>query len=366
MTNRIIRPGAVMLDTHGKRVEAHGGGILRLGDTFYLYGENKEKSVEGADIWHWGVRAYASRDLVNWEDRGYIIPPVLDDESSPLHPTSQVDRPHILYNEATGKFVAWLKIVGHDHVQAFTIMTADDFLGPYEIVTTGYRPFGFSAGDFDLDIDDATGRAYVFFQKVHTHIVVAPLSDDYLSATEPYRLELYRELPPAVREAPVHFTRNGKHYLLTSGTSHYRPNPSEVAVADDIMGPYRDLGNLHPRDTSLTSYGTQISDVIRIPGTDFFFAIGDRWLPGITDARPYLKTYTRGTRFIANLIGLERTQRLLSAQKKPPRKRKRVKNYNAAFANYVWLPIRFEGDRPLIDWHDEWRMPDVDRNASAH
>ena len=27
-------------------------------------------------------------------------------------------------------------------------------------------------------------------------------------------------------------------------------------------------------------------------------------------------------------------------------------------ARYVWLPIRFEGERPVIDWHDEWRLED--------
>lgn len=26
--------------------------------------------------------------------------------------------------------------------------------------------------------------------------------------------------------------------------------------------------------------------------------------------------------------------------------------------HYVWLPLRFKGDRVLIDWHDEWRIED--------
>ena len=33
---------------------------------------------------------------------------------------------------------------------------------------------------------------------------------------------------------------------------------------------------------------------------------------------------------------------------------------NTAIADYVWLPIRFDGDRPVIDWHDEWRIEDYD------
>lgn len=56
-------------------------------------------------LWHWGVRAYAPNDLYNWQDRGRIIPPVLEDIASPLHPAQKMDRPHIVFNERTGKFV---------------------------------------------------------------------------------------------------------------------------------------------------------------------------------------------------------------------------------------------------------------------
>ena len=27
-------------------------------------------------------------------------------------------------------------------------------------------------------------------------------------------------------------------------------------------------------------------------------------------------------------------------------------------ADYVWLPIRFDGDMAYIDWKDEWRVED--------
>ena len=102
------------LDTEGKRIQAHGGSIFCENDTYYWYGENKEKTDGVSDIWHWGVRMYASHDLYNWEDLGVIIPPDLEDETSPLHPTSQMDRPHILYNRDTKKYVCWLKIMQKD------------------------------------------------------------------------------------------------------------------------------------------------------------------------------------------------------------------------------------------------------------
>lgn len=33
---------------------------------------------------------------------------------------------------------------------------------------------------------------------------------------------------------------------------------------------------------------------------------------------------------------------------------------NTSVARYVWLPIRFLGDRPMIEWQDEWRVEDFD------
>ena len=42
--NQSIRHGQVWLDTEGKPIQAHGGSIFFENDTFYWYGENKEKT----------------------------------------------------------------------------------------------------------------------------------------------------------------------------------------------------------------------------------------------------------------------------------------------------------------------------------
>ena len=34
-----IAPGAVWYDTDGKKIDAHGGGIVKRGDTFYWVGQ---------------------------------------------------------------------------------------------------------------------------------------------------------------------------------------------------------------------------------------------------------------------------------------------------------------------------------------
>lgn len=127
-----IRPGQIWLDTEGKRIQAHGGSVFYEDGFYYWYGENKEKTDGQNGIWHWGVRCYCSKDLYNWEDLGLIIPPEPENPASSLHPSAQMDRPHIIYNEKTKKYVCWLKIMGER--QSVTVLTADRLLGPYKKV----------------------------------------------------------------------------------------------------------------------------------------------------------------------------------------------------------------------------------------
>ena len=93
-----------MLDTEGKRIQAHGAGMIYENGTYYWYGENKEFTTRKDEIWTWGIRFYSSKDLVNWKDEGLVIQPDIEDKGSSLHPSKHVDRPHILYNKKTQKY----------------------------------------------------------------------------------------------------------------------------------------------------------------------------------------------------------------------------------------------------------------------
>lgn len=142
-----------------------------------------------------------------------------------------MDRPHIIYNKRTGKYVCWLKIMNRDGSQTETVMTADNILGPYTKVREGLRPLDMSAGDFDLAVAPG-GKAYYYFERVHSETICADLTPDYTDVTVYYSTHFPHTAPPYVREATAHFYRKGKHYLVTSGTTGYLPNPSEIAVAD--------------------------------------------------------------------------------------------------------------------------------------
>lgn len=351
-------PGAEWLDTAGRPIQAHGGSILTTGDTFIWYGENKERTMPGSEVWHWGVRAYASKDLYNWRDLGLIIKPVEGDRSSPLHPASQLDRPHILFNKRTRKFVCWLKIMEPDGRQTRTVLIADDITGPYTIVRSGQQPLGMNAGDFDLLIDPQDNKAYQFFERVHSEMICADLSADYTDVSGYYSTHFPFGAPPMVREAPAYFTRHGKHYLITSGTTGYHPNPSQVAVADTVHGPWTVLGDLHPGDTSRTSFNSQISAVFKHPAKrDLYIALGDRWMPDLAEIHGAEFAsgdgYRRFERVFAKLFGpagaalTPEEGAYLQSQKE---------KINTSRARYTWLPLRFDGERPVIDWREHWRL----------
>lgn len=345
-TQSSIRPGQVWLDTNGNRIHAHGGSIITVDGAFYWYGENKEKSTPGSDVWHWGVRCYASTDLYNWEDKGLIIPPDVDDPESPLHPRQYADRPHIIYNEQTGKFVCWIKVmVGAG--QLSTVLVADSILGPYEIVRTNLRPVGMNAGDFDLVVEPTDGKGYYYFERAHSELICADLTDDYTDVTGYYSTHFPNGQPPYVREAPSYFTRDRLHYLLTSGTTGYYPNPSEVAVAQSYHGPWEILGDPHPTDVSRTSFHCQISSVFKHPTKkDLYIALGDRWLSHYTDDS-------------SKAIALFESH-FSPTGGGPHARMEELAEINTSTADYVWLPLRFEGRVPYIDWHDEWRVEDWD------
>ncbi|WP_394525535.1 family 43 glycosylhydrolase [Paenarthrobacter nicotinovorans] len=362
-----IRPGQAWLDTNGNRIHAHGGSIHHEAGVFYWYGENKEHTTPGSGNWHWGVRVYASRDLYNWEDRGLIIPPVLDNPDSPLHPAQKMDRPHILFNEKTGKYVCWLKVMGsgsHD-TQRSTILIADSFFGPYETVKTGLEPLGMSAGDFDLVVDPESKKAYYYFEKVHTDLICAELTEDYTDVSGEFSSHFPHPGPPFTREAPAHFERHGVHYLVTSGSTGYFPNFSEIATAPTYHGPWTVLGHAHPNDSTRTSYRSQISCVFKHPHKkDLYIALADRWLPQLPQDMPNVydavAAMAHGGRPDPNPGTSTSRNQTMQDSEATRAAMAAGRGENTAISDYVWLPIRFDGAYPIIEWLDEWRIEDHD------
>lgn len=366
-------PGQAWLDTDGNRIQAHGGSVYYENGIYYWYGENKEKTDGKSNIWHWGVRCYSSTDLYHWENRGIIIPPEPEDESSSLYPATCMDRPHIIRNERTGQYVCWLKIMNRDGTQTQTILTADQFTGPYTKVREGLRPLDMSAGDFDLAVAP-DGKAYYYFERVHSETICADLNADYTDVTGYYSTHFPQKYPPYVREGTAHFVRKFRHYLVTSGTSGYFPNPSQVAVADSWHGPYEVLGDPHPADPSHTSFHSQISSVFKVQGKkDLYIAVADRWLPEqlFLDYEDYADCFSA----MFDPESGEKPDWTRAQNKVRAYEEKTGKSVifspeckdNTSRSDYVWLPLRFEeasAEHPqgmvYIDWKDSWSLDEYE------
>lgn len=348
-----IYPGRPWRDTNGKRIQAHGGQLFFENDTYYWYGENKDRTDGKCPVWTWGIRAYVSKDLYNWEDIGLIIEPDLKNAKSGLYPEKHLDRPHILKCESTGKYVCWIKQSGEE--ACFLILESDKFTGPYSIVKEEYRPLGYKVGDPDFIIDEQNGKAYLFMDGDHVGIIGMELTEDYREVEKEVSRQYEGLYPPFCREAVALFERNGKKYMLTSGMSGYVPNKSDSAISTSWTECFESIGNPHVNDSSNASFNSQISQVFKVPGKqDLYIAIADRWVPEyVVDAR----RLDMIERTIASRSNSEKYQ-VSPEEYKEVMSSPMLESANTSIADYVWLPLSFDGDKVEIKWYDEWRIED--------
>ena len=252
-------------DTSGKRIEAHGGGFIQVGDTWYWVGE--DKSMNSGNFF--AVNVYASKDLVNWQFRNAII---TRQTSTDLAAADRIiERPKIIYNDTTKQYVMWLHWDGANYATAqagvFTCATID---GNYTQVSH-FQPNANMARDDSLFKDD-DGKAYFMASANNNQdMIIYQLADDYLSI----KSQVVTVFAGKQREAPAMFKQNGRYYLITSAATGWDPNQAQYASATNIAGPWSSLTNLGDGIT----YDTQSAFVIPFVGsqtTTYIFA-GDRW-----------------------------------------------------------------------------------------
>src|SRR5277367_7036281 len=106
--NNAFTPGEIWPDDHGVHINAHGGGILFHENRYYWFGEHKIAGEIGntAQV---GVSCYSSTDLYNWKNQGIALP-VSADPTSDITAGSVIDRPKVIYNNHTKKFVMWFHL----------------------------------------------------------------------------------------------------------------------------------------------------------------------------------------------------------------------------------------------------------------
>ncbi len=344
-----VSSGKVWRDTDGNVINAHGGGVLSHEGKYYWFGEHRPES---GFVTEKGINCYSSTDLLNWNYEGVALS-VTDTKGSDIEKGCIMERPKVIYNQNTGKFVMWfhleLKEMGYASARA-AVAISDLPTGPYRFVRSGrvnpsiyplnmtkkekrikwdfsdyeewWTPEWYTAiekglfvkrdleggqmsRDMTLFVDD-DGKAYhIYSSEDNLTLQIAELTDDYLGHTGRY----IRIFPGGHNEAPAIFKKDGVYWMITSGCTGWEPNKARLLTATAIMGEWHQLANPCVGDNADKTFGGQSSFILSLPEKKQFIFMADRWFPK-----------------------------------------------NLADSRYIWLPIRFDKkETPFIEWVDRWK-----------
>lgn len=270
----LLPPGAVWTDSADEKIQAHGGGILYYSGRYYWFGENRYVDPQdGRKVA--GVSCYSSVDLVTWDNHGVVLPtvPVVGHD---LHHHRVVERPKVLYNARTDRFVMVLHIDSPDYRDARVgFAVSDSPTGPY-LYYGSVRPNQSESRDMTV-FQDEDGEAYLFYaSEGNATMHVTRLLPDYLGVSDRYVSILESQF----REAPAVFKRGRQYYLVTSGCTGWRPNAAQWATADSIWGPWRVRGNPCQGTGAETTFGAQGTYILQVHGAeDCYVFMADVWNP---------------------------------------------------------------------------------------
>lgn len=346
--------GSRMYDTKGELIQAHGGQITKWGDTYYWYGEDKTDGIKPV-----GVHLYTSADLYNWEDQGIVMKTMKEIGEMDTDPyfaelygalnqeerqevfshmdynTSVVERPKVLYNAKTKKYVMWFHADGpykgtggaQSYGKAMAgVAIADKPEGPFRCLgasrlhaSEDYTGSGGMARDMNLFADE-DGTGYIIYaSEDNASLHISRLNEEYTdlavreNAVE--GVDFTRNLINQWREAPAMFQYRDKYYLMTSGCTGWDPNAATYYMSDSPMGPWKSMGSPCVGEESDLTFRTQSTCIFPVDAQNGkFIYMGDRWNRG-----------------------------------------------NLADSRYVWLPVEFEYDYAMkLLGISNWTLKDLE------
>lgn len=309
-----IRPGETWYDTSGSAINAHGGCVVYHEGVYYWFGE--QRSGNKSD----GISCYSSTDFYTWKRVGRAVTPTgsMTDECVDIAPGRTLERPKVIYNDVTGKWVMWIHWEnGSDYGKAkVAVCQADQVTGPYTLIDV-FRPNEHDSRDQTL-FKDADGSAYhIYSTNMNSNTHCSPLTADYLAPTTEVNLQLKGRR----FEAAAIFQVEETYYGLFSGCTGWDPNPGRYMYTTELMGDWMAPADFRASDGSTgvnycvdegkdNSYRSQSNFVFPVPGRDRCFVyMGDRWNSG-----------------------------------------------NVQNSKHVWLPLSVRSGYPTVRWYDSWDM----------
>ncbi|WP_221350998.1 RICIN domain-containing protein [Streptomyces beigongshangae] len=259
-----IANGTQFTAAGGGPVHAHGGGVLKVGSYYYWFGENRNPD----NTFH-SVDVYRSTDLKNWEFRNQV----LTEASHPELATANIERPKVMYNASTGRFVMWMhKENGVDYGEARAAVAVSGTVDGAYTWQGSFRPLGTHMSRDITVFTDTDGAGYmVSAARENYDLHIYRLTADYTGVAalvaDPWH--------GGHREAPALFKRGGVYFMLTSGATGWNPNQQQYATATSPAGPWTAMKNVGDS----TAYGSQTAFVLPVQGSSgtSYLYLGDRW-----------------------------------------------------------------------------------------
>jgi hypothetical protein len=150
-----FKPGELWLDTDGNRIKAHSAGLLEHKGTYFMYGADSYTNADGSNR---QINVYESTDLYNWANKGAAF---FFDCSLANATKCYADRPKVIFNALTAKFVMWMKSTPWT-----AVATSASPTGPF-VFKSRFYPNGEHNGDVTAFVDpESPTDAYWIYRSV--------------------------------------------------------------------------------------------------------------------------------------------------------------------------------------------------------
>ncbi|KAI0079984.1 galactan 1,3-beta-galactosidase [Panus rudis PR-1116 ss-1] len=270
----VIVSGAAWTDTSGNVIQAHGAGILKVGSTFYWFGEDKSHN----SALFKAVSCYTSTDLVNWSRQNDALSPVAN---TMISTNNIVERPKVVFNQKNSEYVMWFHSDSSNYGAAMVgVATAKSPCGPYTYKGS-WKPLGADSRDEGLfQDDDAAQTTYLLYASDNNqNFKISRLDANYYNVTSQVSV-----LSGSTLESPGIVKHNGKYFLIASHTSGWAPNPNKWFSASSLSGPWSSQADIAP--SAVRTYFSQ--NAYDLPLGSNAIYMGDRWRPSLLGSSRYI------------------------------------------------------------------------------
>jgi hypothetical protein len=262
-------PGIAFKDTDGNLMNAHGGGVIKVCDTFYLHGEYFSSTTTDNNFN--GFSMYSSKDLAIWKNEGIILP---QQPSGELGPSRKGERPHIIKCPATGEFVLYAHAADTTYQADKEVVyaTSPTVNGKYTYRGPLKNPSGAIAAHSDMSALSDGDAAYVITESGWVYT----LASDCHTWVSSKQYSAVNGTTGGI-EAPTVFKAGSTYYWIGSDKTGWRANDDFYSTAPAMTGPWTYRGSLAP--TGKLTWMTQSTWVIPVAGSQgtTYVYWGDHW-----------------------------------------------------------------------------------------